>query len=92
MIFDLAMNFLVAWINNLVRVGFYRLPAIEIKPCLLYADDTLFFLKPTQANARRLDIILKLFQQVSGLTINMQKSEVLIVNGTEYLTRRMAAW
>lgn len=52
-------------------------------PCLLYADDALLFFKPDPNQARAIKIALIVFQHVSGLSINLDKSELLTTNVAE---------
>lgn len=60
------------------------------KPCLLYADDTLFLIKPEQQQMRFLKIILQIFERMVGLRINLQKSELLVTTAQMEETQRLA--
>lgn len=51
-----------------------------MRPCLLYADDALLFLKSDPNQARAIKIGLMVFQEITGLAVNLQKSEVITVN------------
>lgn len=48
-----------------------------MRPYLLYADDTLFFLKPETRQIQALKIVLLAFKEISGLSVNMDKSKML---------------
>jgi hypothetical protein len=47
---------------------------------LLYADDTLFFLKLDPQQLRLIELVLSIFHQLSGLKVNLHKSELLVMN------------
>jgi hypothetical protein len=46
---------------------------------LQYADDTILFIKDDLEGARNLKLLLYIFESMSGLKINFEKSEVLMV-------------
>jgi hypothetical protein len=46
---------------------------------LQYADDTIFCLKNEMKIARNVKLLLYIFEQMSGLKINFDKSEVILV-------------
>jgi hypothetical protein len=46
---------------------------------LQYTDDTIFFIKDDLESARNLKLLLYIFGSMSGLKINFEKSEVLMV-------------
>lgn len=46
-LFIMAMDFVPRWIVKLTSSGALRMPISNMNPCLLYADDALFFVKPT---------------------------------------------
>jgi hypothetical protein len=73
----LAMDFLPRWMN-VKRLGGYTLPVRDAKPCLLYADDSLFFVKPSTNQLQVLKLVLQVFDRVSGLHVNMEKLELLL--------------
>lgn len=50
---------------------------------LQYADDTIFLLPDNQNYARNLKFILSLFEQLSGLKINFNKSDVFFGKAKE---------
>lgn len=47
---------------------------------LQYADDTIFCLQDDEANARNLKFLLCMYEQMSGIKINFEKSEVLMIS------------
>lgn len=50
---------------------------------LQYADDTIVCLKDNLDMARNLKLLLYLYEMMSGLKINFDKSEVLLIHGDE---------
>lgn len=76
-LFIIAMDFLARYLQKLHQSGAIRLPVPAMRPCLLYADDALLFYKPDANQAQEIKIALTVFQQVSGLQINLNKSEAL---------------
>jgi hypothetical protein len=46
---------------------------------LQYADDTILFMKDDVESARNLKLLLYIFESMSGLKINFEKSEVLLI-------------
>ncbi|KAJ4793535.1 RNA-directed DNA polymerase (reverse transcriptase)-related family protein [Rhynchospora pubera] len=79
-LFILAMDFLARWLLKLHENGTMLFPFSNMLPCLLYADDALFFFKPCIAQSQLLNIIFHFFQRVSGLSINPEKSELVFLN------------
>lgn len=55
---------------------------------LQYADETIFFGEWESGNARNLMCIMKCFEEVSGLKVNMDKSRL---NGVEVTKREVIA-
>lgn len=51
--------------------------------CLQYADDTVFFLQDNLEYAKNLKYILVIFEQMSGLKINIHKSEIFCFGDAE---------
>lgn len=76
-LFIIAMDFINRWVSKLKATGAIRLPYPGMSPCLLYADDTLFFLKPDLRQVQILKIVLTAFESISGLAVNMNKSELV---------------
>jgi hypothetical protein len=56
--------------------------AVQIRGLLTlqYADDTLLFSSCDQSHIKNLNVILSLFEMVSGMRINFHKSEVIPLN------------
>lgn len=77
LLFILAMDFLARYFAKLAATDTVRLPFVDMKPCLLYADDALFFIKPEVQQLQTLQIVLTVFSKISGLVVNLQKSELL---------------
>ena len=50
---------------------------------LQYADDTIICLKDDLDMARNMKLLLYLFESMSGLKINFDKSEIIMINGDE---------
>src|ERR1043165_2933065 len=48
--------------------------------CLQYADDTILFLDNNLEHAKNLKTVLSCFEQVSGMRINYEKSELIPIN------------
>lgn len=57
---------------------------------LQYADDTIICLKDDIESARNMNLLLYLYEVMSGLKINFNKSEVIIINGDEEKNIQMA--
>ncbi|XP_078150757.1 uncharacterized protein LOC144546100 [Carex rostrata] len=79
-LFIMAMDFFARYLQKLTQLGAIRLPFPDMRPCLLYADDALLFLKPDPNQAQAIKLALLVFQQVSGLAINLEKTELLALN------------
>ena len=90
LLFILAIDFLARYTQNLADTEALRLPFREMTPCLLYADDAMFFLKPEVQQLQVLQIVLTVFKQVSGLSVNLSKSELLISEGSQLLKQELA--
>lgn len=50
---------------------------------LQYADDTIVFLKHNLEVANHMKFLLYMFEMLSGLKINFNKSEIFVVNDGE---------
>jgi Reverse transcriptase (RNA-dependent DNA polymerase) len=81
-LFNIVMDFLVTWVK---RLNLLQPVFPGCKSCLLYADDTLLLVKPQIQQLQFLKVILRIFGEMSGLRINMQKSELLITSMREEL-------
>ena len=55
---------------------------------LLFADDSLIFMKANEPSARRLQEILALYEDASGQMINKEKSAVMFSKGTSQRAKR----
>jgi hypothetical protein len=67
-------NLVTGLIKNLFRGG------VAI---LQYADDTIVCLEHNLEKARNIKLLIYMFEQMSGLKINFEKSEVLLVGGDD---------
>ncbi|XP_078168506.1 uncharacterized protein LOC144563005 [Carex rostrata] len=90
----LAKGFPEEWVSKmvkkLVQLSLYRPPFKGCQPCLLFADDTIFFIEPTSRPVKFLKIILHIFEDLSGLGINLEKSEFLITAADETQVHNLA--
>lgn len=77
-LFILAMDFLARWTTKLAQMELLKQPFPNCQSCLLFADDTLFMVQPTQQQMEFLKIVLKIFAGLSGLNVNLHKSEFLV--------------
>jgi Reverse transcriptase (RNA-dependent DNA polymerase) len=84
------MDFLNKWITRLTREGLLQPPFLECRTCLLYADDTLLLLKPEQQQLRFIKMVLDEFGRLYGLTINLEKSQLLLNTGQEEETQKLS--
>lgn len=90
-LFIIAIDFLNRWFSKLVQSGAWSLPYHDMKPCLLYADDALIFLKPEIKSIQIIKIAFTVFQQISGLAINLHKSELIVIKDQDQLGERLGA-
>lgn len=84
MLFNLAAAALTLLVNRAENNG--PLEGLRVNErnkvaILQYADDTIFLLPDNQNYARNLKFILSLFEQLSGLKINFNKSDVFFWKG-----------
>jgi Reverse transcriptase (RNA-dependent DNA polymerase) len=84
------MDFLVLWMKRLTELQVLHQAYPGCRNCLLYADDTLIFLKPNVQQVRILKLIFQIFEKLSGLKVNMQKSEILITSSHSYQVQQLA--
>lgn len=89
-LFIIAMDFLARYLQKLKDTGAIRLPFLEMRPCLLYADDALLFFKSETNQAQAIKIWLLVFQHVSGLQINLQKSKVIFTEVEQDVAMQLA--
>jgi hypothetical protein len=86
----LATNFISRWCTKLQQSSALTFSFIGIRPCILYADDLLFIVKPTVQNIQVIKILLKFWEIISGLIVNLRKSEIATVIETDDNTARWA--
>lgn len=83
LLFILAIDFLARYVEKLTDIHALRMPFQEMTPCLLYVDDALFFVKPEIQQLQALQIMLVVFEKISGLSVNLAKSELLVSQGAQ---------
>jgi Reverse transcriptase (RNA-dependent DNA polymerase) len=88
--FILAADFLPVWIDALIQQGLIEKPFPQCRQCLLYADDTLFFLQPQEQQIMLLKFFLDIYTQLSSLTVNLQKSEMLVTAASHNRVQELA--
>ncbi|WVZ60403.1 hypothetical protein U9M48_010430 [Paspalum notatum var. saurae] len=75
--------------NNLVRGLISHM--IPMGVCMLqYTDDTIICLENDREKARNLKMLLYMYEMMSGLSINFNKSEIILVNGDPALEQEYA--
>lgn len=90
LLFILAIDFLARYVQKLTDIGALRLPFRGMSPCLLYADDAMFFIKPEVQQLQALQIVLTAFKQISGLSVNLAKSELMVSIGSQASQQELA--
>lgn len=78
LLFIIVMDFLARYLAKLTATSTIRLTFMDMKHCLLYVDDALFFIKLETQQLQALQIALRVFQNISGLATNPHESELLI--------------
>jgi hypothetical protein len=81
-IFHLAMDFLAIWIFKLQQLGIIHPPFIGCRSCLQYANDTLLLLQLDPQQLLLVKFIFQIFEHLSALKLNMQKSEILVTQSS----------
>lgn len=76
-------------LEKLVQAGTWHLPLDGMKPCLLYADDSLFFLKLEQREIQVLKIFLTIFKKIYVLSVSIKKSEILMTVDNQQLEQQI---
>ncbi|GJY77619.1 reverse transcriptase domain, reverse transcriptase zinc-binding domain protein [Tanacetum coccineum] len=71
-----------------IKVGTERVVVSHLQ----YADDTIFFGEYNKENAKNLMCILKYFERVSGLKVNLNKSRMYGVGVNSREVSNMASW
>jgi Reverse transcriptase (RNA-dependent DNA polymerase) len=89
-LFIIAMDFLPMWIKKLNEMQILKPPFQGCRSCLLYADDTLLMLRPEDNQLRILKVILHIFEKLSGLRVNLAKSELIVTNASENQVAQLA--
>jgi Reverse transcriptase (RNA-dependent DNA polymerase) len=89
-LFIIAMDFLSMWIKKLNEMQILKPPFQGCRSCLLYADDTLLMLRPEDSQLRILKVILHIFEKLSGLRVNLAKSELIVTNASENQVAQLA--
>jgi hypothetical protein len=74
------MDFLAKWIEKLCSLRMLHLIFFKCKNMSFICDDTLFLLKPKQQQLKMIQLVLKIFHKLSGLRVNLQKSELLVTS------------
>jgi Reverse transcriptase (RNA-dependent DNA polymerase) len=77
--FNIAIDFLARWVTRLTDLQLIRASFPRCQNILLYADDTIIFLKAHRQQISVMKIILHAYARLSGLKINLQKSELLLI-------------
>jgi hypothetical protein len=85
LLFNLAADILSEILNKVKRKGIVTVVVHELVEGglthLQYADDTIIFMEDTESNIVNLKFLLFCFEEMSGLRINYNKSEVFVVGG-----------
>lgn len=80
LLFDLAAGALAILLDNARKAGFIKGVVPELIEgginILQYADDTIFMLQDDEVSAKNLKFVLCAFEQMSGLKINFNKSDL----------------
>lgn len=87
-LFILATDFISRWCTKLQQTAALSSPFVGVRLCILYADDLLFILNPIVRNMQVLKLMLQFWEIISGLAINLRKSEIATVAETEENTTR----
>jgi Reverse transcriptase (RNA-dependent DNA polymerase) len=90
-IFNITIDFLARWIGQLGQLQMLKQPFDRCRLCLLYADDVLIFLQANSQQIMLLKCIFNQFQRISGLKLNLEKSELLVTTDRQGKTHRLAA-
>jgi hypothetical protein len=82
MVIEAQNGDVVTWlISNLIPKG------VAI---LQYVDDTIMCLQHSMEKAVRVKLLLYVYEQMSGLKINFEKSEIILIGGDNELAVRYA--
>jgi Reverse transcriptase (RNA-dependent DNA polymerase) len=77
-IFNVAIDFLSRWIQKLGQLHLLVEPFWDNRLCLLYADDMLLLLQADKQQMQIVKMILHFIHQLSGLKVNLEKTEILV--------------
>lgn len=93
-LFNLAVDCLAKMITNAQKSGLIMGLAADLIPngvaVLQYADDTIICLEHDIDKAVNLKMLLYMFELMSGLKVNFQKSEILTVGGDDNVVNMYA--
>lgn len=94
LLFNLVADALSEMLNRAKEAGHLEGLVPQLVPGglthLQYADDTILFLANTEENIATIKFLLYCYEEMSGLKINYQKSEVIVIGGDESDTLRVA--
>jgi hypothetical protein len=94
LLFNLAADVLTRMVasaqQNLLVTGMAEILVDKGVAILQYADDTVMCLKDNMEKARNVKLMLYLFEQMSGLKINFENSEIILIGGDNNLTTQYA--
>jgi hypothetical protein len=94
LLFNLAADVLTRMVafaqQNLLVTGMAEILVDKGVAILQYADDTVMCLKDNMEKARNVKLMLYLFEQMSGLKINFENSEMILIGGDNNLTTQYA--
>jgi hypothetical protein len=94
LLFNLAADVLTRMVasaqQNLLVTGMAKSLVDKGIAILQYADDTIMCLEDNMEKARNAKLMLYLFEQMSGLKINFDKSEIILIGGDNNLATQYA--
>jgi hypothetical protein len=94
-LFDFLVDALAAILSRVCMAGHIRGVVSHLIPGgvshLQYTDDTLIMIEPSDEGIANLKLLLLCFENMSGLKINFDKSEVLVMGVTAREQRRVAS-
>jgi hypothetical protein len=81
LVFNLAVDGLARYACKLAEVGIIKGYSLSnrrhLAPILQYADDTVFFVEGSKSEAHALELLVKIFSDISGLCLNKDKSALI---------------
>jgi Reverse transcriptase (RNA-dependent DNA polymerase) len=84
------MHFLVTWVHKLNKLRILQPMFRRCRWCLLYVDDTLLLVKSEIQQLKLLKVILEVCENMSGLRINLEKSELLVTSMNDFQAQQLA--